>query len=144
MNRFHQRSLLFLRISLGIFFLWTGVLKLFVSSPSLVLLQRSLPQEIGFSQVFTFVVAFIEILIGVSYLSNKLDRIASIAMIISMVVVSILVFVTQGFDPRFPVLSLAGELVLKNLILISAGWVLLYEQGNTSKTFTKTSENPLK
>ena len=123
-----KRALTFLRITLGIYFLWVGILKLFANSPSLDLIQGSLPSEISTSQVFTFTVAFLEILIGGSYLSNRLDKVASVVMIVSVILVSVPVFIIQGFDPRFPVLSLGGELVLKNLILVGAGLVLLSER----------------
>ena len=123
-----KRALTFLRISFGIYFLWVGVLKLFAVSPSLTLLQNSLPSVLGQSQLFTFVVAFIEILLGISYLANKLDRIASAVMVITVIFASLPVFFLQGFDPRFPVLSLGGELVLKNIILIGGGLVLLSEK----------------
>jgi uncharacterized membrane protein YkgB len=125
-----KRALTFLRISFGIYFLWVGFLKLFANSPSLDLLQGSIPSAIGYSQAFTLTLSFVEILIGMSYLSNKLDRIASIVMIVSVILVSIPVFVFQGFDPRFPVLSLGGEYVLKNLILVAGGAILLSEKEN--------------
>lgn len=127
-----KRALTLLRISLGIYFLWVGVLKLFANSPSLDLIQSALPSAIGQSPTFTLLIAFVEIVIGASYVSNKLDRLASVVMIISVALVSLPVFILQGFDPRVPVLSLAGELVLKNLILIGAGLVLLSEREQVS------------
>ncbi len=130
MEFFHKRSMLLLRLSLGIVFLWFGVLKLFAVSPSLIILQNSLPTALGQSQFLSFLVSFIEILLGASFLSNKLDRIASIVAAISLLLITILVLITQGFDPRFPVLSAAGESVLKNLVLIAGCFALLSERNN--------------
>lgn len=117
---------------------------MFASGPALEIVQTAFPPAIGQSQIFSLSVAIVEILIGISYLSNKLDRIASIVMIVSVVLISIPVFITQGFDPRFPVLSLPGELVLKNLILIAAGLVLLSERNEEKKVDPENKKIPTK
>jgi putative oxidoreductase len=131
MEVLNRKSLTILRISLGIVFLWFGVLKLFTSSPSLSLLQNALPFEMATSQLFSFFVALFEIALGVSFLANKLDRIAAIAAAVSLLLVTLLVLVTSGFDPRFPVLSIAGESVLKNLVLIAGCLVLISDKNPT-------------
>lgn len=48
-------------------------------------------------------------------------------MIVHEILGSLFILLTQGFDPRFPILSLLGIFVIKNLILISAGLVILAE-----------------
>ncbi len=40
-------------------------------------------------------------------------------MIAHLFVATASVLISQGFDPQFPILSLAGEFVLKNLVLIA-------------------------
>lgn len=67
----------------------------------------------------------VEILIGLSFLTNRLVKLAVLVMIVQLLIATISVLLTQGFDPRFPVLSLKGEFVVKNLVLMAAGFVLL-------------------
>lgn len=135
MNFLHSRALLLLRISLGIVFFWSGILTLFNVSPILPLLTKSLPNGIGHSQLFIFLVALFELSIGLSYLINRFVKLASIVMCLSLFIMSIPVIIVTGFDPRFPILSLAGEVTLKNIVLISAGLIMISEN-------TDLKENP--
>ncbi len=130
--------LISLRFALGIIFIWFGVLKMFNVSPSLEILKSSLPQTLGESQIFLFAVAFLEILIGIGLFLKRTYRFSALIMIVLLTLVTITALITQGFDPRFPVLSLAGEYALKNLALITAGIVLLTE----SKTAKEDKEKP--
>ena len=129
----HERLMLYLRWALGIVFLWFGVLKLFNTSPSLDLFKAFLPAVLGESQLFYFVLAVLEIAIGAAFVANKYVRVAVILMILHLIGETVFVLVTQGFTPRFPILSLAGELVLKNVVLISAGLFLIVEKAEKSK-----------
>lgn len=123
----HERSVLLLRFAFGIVFVWTGILKLFNVSPVQDILTKALP-GLGESQLLLFAAAFFEILIGIALLSNKFVKIASIILIVHMLIVTIAVLFTQGFAPRFPVLSLAGEHVLKNLVFIAGALILISEK----------------
>ncbi len=136
MDVISRKSLTILRITLGFCFVWFGVLKLFAVSYTLGILQSALPSVIGQSQMFGFLIAVIEIAIGISFLINKWDRIASLVMVISVAILTIPVLITQGFDPRFPVLSIVGESTLKNLVLVAAGFVLLSDK-NSSTTIDR-------
>lgn len=124
----HTRAQLLLRLALGINFFWTGVLTLFNVSPIIPLIRNSFPQGIGDSQLFIFIVALFEILIGTSYLFNRFVKATSSIMIVSLSIMSIPVFILQGFSPRFPVLSLAGEMTLKNFVIVAAGLILIAEK----------------
>jgi putative oxidoreductase len=124
---FHKRSMLLLRWALGIVFGWFGLLQIFNASPAQELLIKSIP-GLGGSQLLLFLVAFIEFLIGVALLSNRYIKIAVIVMILLLLIESVAVLITQGFDPRFPLLSLAGEFTLKNLVLMGGGLVLIAEK----------------
>lgn len=128
MDVISRKSLTILRVFLGICFVWFGVLKLFAVSYTLGILQSALLPAIGQSQMFGFVIALIEIAIGISFLINKWDRIAAMVMVIYVAILTIPVLVTQGFDPRFPVLSIVGESAMKNLILVAGGLVLLSDK----------------
>ena len=69
-----------------------------------------------------------EILLGVAFLANRFVRLASIVMIVHLLIATISVLITQGFDPRFPILSLSGEFVVKNLVLMAAALVLFFQK----------------
>ncbi len=120
-----RMALNLLRYSLGVVFIWFGVLKLFNASPDLEILKASMPAVLGQSQLFFLVVSILEILIGIGLFLKRTIRFTVIVMILVLIVVTVAVLLTQGFDPRFPILSLAGEFALKNLVLIAAGLVLL-------------------
>lgn len=119
--------MLFLRIAFGIVFVWMGILKLFNVSPVQSVLSNAIP-ALGESQLLLFSAAFFEILIGTAFLANKFVRFAAIIMVIHTFIITFAVLFTQGFAPRFPVLSLAGEHALKNLVFIAAGLILISEK----------------
>lgn len=123
----HKHASLLLRVSLGIIFTWMGILKLFNVSPVQDSLTQAFP-ALGESQVLLFSAAFFEILIGAAFLANKFVKIAAAIMSIHLLIITTAVLITQGFAPRFPVLSLIGEHAIKNLVLIAAGLVLLSEK----------------
>ncbi len=120
MGFLHIKGKIFLRISLGVVFFWFGVLKLFASGTDLALIQNSLSYELATSQILSIIIAFLEILLGTLFFSNRFVRITAIIAIVYLAIISLLVLATQGFDPRFPVLSLAGEAMIRNLVLIAA------------------------
>jgi uncharacterized membrane protein YphA (DoxX/SURF4 family) len=116
-----------LRVTLGVVFLWMGILKLFNVSPVQNALSNAIP-ALGESQLLLFSAAFFEILIGAAFLSNKFVKAAAIVMAIHTFVITFAVLFTQGFAPRFPVLSLVGEHAVKNFVLIAAALTLLSEK----------------
>lgn len=101
------------RWSLGLTFLWFGVLKLFNASPVLPIIKRAMPEGVAESQLFFIALSLLEIGLGLAFLSNKFVKLATIVMIGHLIIATTSVLFTQGFDPRFPVLSLPGEFVNK-------------------------------
>lgn len=127
------RALMLLRLSLGVIFFWFGILTLFNVSPALTMITKSLPAFLGESQLFLFLLALLEILIGLAFFTNRFIKVAAIVMIISVGIEIILVLFTQGFDPRFPILSLAGGYALKSLAIVAAGFVFLADKKGENK-----------
>jgi uncharacterized membrane protein YkgB len=123
----HKHAVTFLRVAIGFVFVWMGLLKLFNVSPVQGAVADAIP-GLGSSQVLLFAAAFFELLIGAAFLANKFVKVAAITMSIHLTILTVGILITQGFAPRFPVLSLVGEHALKNLILIAAGLVLLSEK----------------
>jgi uncharacterized membrane protein YkgB len=123
-----------LRYSLGVVFVWFGVLKLFNASASFEVLKSSLPLGLGESELFLFVFSFLEILVGVGLFLKRTVRLSAIVVILDLVLTTIVVFVSVGFDPRFPILSYDGEFVLKNIVLIASGVVLFTQKEESSES----------
>lgn len=132
-----NRLLLLLRLSLGISFFWFGILKLFDASPVQEAITNSFPPAIGESQLFMLLIAVIEILIGLSFLSNRLVKFAATLMIVTTLLITIPIFIAQGFYPRFPVLSIIGEVALRNIVIMSVGLILIAENKEPKKVIEK-------
>jgi uncharacterized membrane protein YkgB len=120
-----ELSIKILRISLGIIFLWFGLLKFSSHSPVLEIINASFP--LFGSGAGRYILASFEVLIGLGLMLHILPRTACIILIAHMFC-TFYVFIlapSMMFDPGFPFLTLEGEFVLKNLVLIAAGLVVL-------------------
>lgn len=135
-----HKAVRILQYTLGITFLWFGILKLFNASPVLNIIKLAIPPFLSDSQIFFFLLSLLEIAIGTAFLANRFVKIAAIVMIIHLLIASSSVLITQGFDPRFPVLSLEGEFVVKNLVLMAAGLVLIAHPSYAKRTEAKKEE----
>lgn len=118
-------GLLLLRYSLGITFLWFGVLKLIGMSPVADIILSAVPAVLSTQPFFFFSLALLEIFIGLGLLFRRTAPVAAIIMMLHLLVATGSVLLTQGFAPSFPLLTLPGEFVVKNLILIAAGFVII-------------------
>lgn len=119
-----------LRISVGIIFFWFGALKLFPNlSPAEGLAAETI-------QVLTFgivtpnislpVLAVWEVLIGIGLLTGRYMRITLLLLFVQMMgTVTPLVLFPDATFTIFPIgLTLEGQYIIKNLVLISAGIVI--------------------
>lgn len=123
-------GVILLRVSLGIVFLWFGVLKFFPHlSPAQDLATRTMdaltlgkvPPAVSLP-----VLAAWECLIGIGLLSGILMRVTLLLMFVQMVgtVTPMFLFPNEVFL-RFPYApTLEGQYIIKNLVLISAGVVI--------------------
>lgn len=114
-----------LRISMGIIFVWFGALKLI---PSLSPAETLIRETITFVPMALFlpVLAIWEILIGVGFITGKFMRAAILLLFLQMpgtlspvLLRPDLVFTTFPF-----VLTIEGQYIVKNLVLISAALVI--------------------
>ena len=135
-----KNTLNLLRYSVGVTFIWFGVLKLFNSSSSLEIITSSLQSPLAHSQILIFAISLLELLIGVGILLKHTIRFTIIIMIIYLLTLTLVTIKAHGFDPRFPVLSLGGEFALKNIVYIAAGLVLLSDKGNNIDEKTKKED----
>lgn len=115
----------FLRISLAVIYIWFGILKPFDSSPAADLVANSiyfLPRE-GF---FIFLGIW-ETILGIMFLIPRFTKVTFWIFILHMggtftpfLTLPDTVFIKSPFS-----LSLEGQYIIKNLILISAGVAIL-------------------
>lgn len=120
----------YLRISLGIIFIWFGFLKFFpgVSSAEGLATKTISIMTFGLLQpsVSIIILASWETLIGVGLLFNKFMRETLFLLFLQMIgtITPLFFFPTETFK-MFPfVPTLEGQYIIKNLILISAGFAI--------------------
>ena len=119
-----NHGLLFLRISLGIIFIWFGLLKPFWESPATALVAKTVywfPPKI-----FVPILGVWEVAIGIGLLYRPLIRAALFLLFVQMAGTFLpLVLLPEVCFTHFPYApTLDGQYIIKNLILISAGIVI--------------------
>ena len=113
-----------LRYSLAIIFIWFGLLKPFGLSPAADLVAKTvyfMPSEI-----FIPILGWWEVLIGVCLLWRPLIRIAILLLYLQMGGTFLpLVLLPEVCFTQFPfALTLEGQYIIKNLLIISSGLVI--------------------
>jgi putative oxidoreductase len=125
-HRLAQVSLPLLRIALGVVFVWFGALKLTGSTPVGELVARTLPFLPA--HWFVPVLGIFEAVLGVALLAGRYLAIVA-ALMVAHLTGTFLVLVTQpdvAFQNGNPLmLTMTGEFVVKNVVLIIAGLVLI-------------------
>lgn len=114
-----------LRVGLGIIFIWFGVLKFF---PGLSPAEELVRNTVYFvsPDLFIPVLAAWETLIGLGLISGKFMRLTLLLLFMQMPGTALpLVFLPDVVWTSFPFgLTLEGQYIIKNLVLIGAGLVL--------------------
>ena len=123
-------GIIFLRISVGVVFIWFGVLKFFPDlSPAQGLATATIKKlTFGLIQnnVALIMLALWETIIGIGLVSGKYLRITLFLLFTQMIgtLTPLVLFPMETFT-HFPVVpTLEGQYIIKNLILISAGMVV--------------------
>ncbi len=144
-------SVTFLRVSLGLIFIWFGALKFFPKlSPTIGLIERtteivtfgSMPGHIA-----VFLLASMECLIGLGLLLKIYMRGTLLLLLLQMLATSTpIIFLPEVVFGQAPfVLTMEGHHIMKNLVLIGAGLVLgaTVRGGHLveSKTFTPSASS---
>jgi uncharacterized membrane protein YkgB len=120
-----KHGITLLRLALAIVFIWFGVLKLIGASPVADLVASTLP--FLSPQVSVPLVGALEVIIGLGLATRFAMRLVLFLFFIQMAG-TFLVFVLlpyQSFQGGNPlVLTATGEFVLKNFVLLTAGFVV--------------------
>ncbi len=114
-----------LRISIGIVYIWFGALKLIPgASPAEPLIRETL-----YFLPLSFFIPFLavwEIVIGLGFISGKFMRLVIFLMFLQMIgAVSPIILNPEAVFVRFPfILTLEGQYIIKNVVLIAAAIVV--------------------
>ena len=114
-----------LRVALGIIFIWFGALKLVPGlSPAEELVLATVPFMPG--QAFMIILAFWEIAIGLGFLTGRALRLTILLLFLQMPGTLAPIFLLpEAVFTAFPYgLTLEGQYIVKNLVLISAALVV--------------------
>lgn len=123
-------GILLLRISVGVVFLWFGILKFFPSaSPAEDLAARTI-ETLTFGivqpQLSLPILAAWEVLIGLGLISGRFMRATLLLLIVQMLgtVTPLFLFPAETWT-TFPIApTLEGQYIIKNLVLVSAALVI--------------------
>jgi len=117
-----------LRLSLATVFLWFGLLKLANVSPVVVLLKSFFP--LLANAPFIELLGFVEVCIAVGLIINRLSKQTVFLMILHLLATLTVALLSPQliFSPRFPILTMAGEFLVKNLVLIAGGIVIMFSR----------------
>ena len=119
-------GVLVLRISVGVVFFWFGALKLFPGlSPAEALITSSMPSFLPMSVFIPFLAVW-EMVIGLGYITGRFMRATILLMALQMVgTLSPAVLNPGAVWVSFPfVLTLEGQYMVKNMVLLSAALVI--------------------
>ena len=118
-------GLTILRLGLGVVFLWFGILKFFPGASPAESLVRNTVYFIN-PDIFIPVLAVWESLIGLGLIFGKFMRFTLLLLFLQMPGTILPLFILPDVVwTKFPfVLTLEGQYIIKNLVLIGAGLVL--------------------
>lgn len=125
---YEDRLITVLRFTLALVFIWFGLLKVAGYNPVNALITSVSPFMA--SGVGLVLLGSFETLIGVGLLVNR-ARLLVHTLLLLHLTGTFLTFFTGlevVFNPHFPILSLDGEFVVKNLVLATAGLLVLLHQ----------------
>ena len=122
----------FLRYSLAVILIWIGALKFVDPSPVVGLLKASLPFLA--SAGFVSVLGAVEVVVGIALVAGFMLRYAGLVLL-GLFAGTLLIFliapaVSYG-DAGFPLLSLVGQFLLKDLVLFGASLQVIAQAAMT-------------
>lgn len=122
-----------LRISLGLIFFWFGALKIAGYNPVYEIVHSTFP--FFATETGNVMLGTIEIALGVGLLLNIFPVIVHIALVLHLLGTFATFFAAPEllFAPSFPILSLQGEFVFKNVTLVMAGLAVLGYERNRKR-----------
>ena len=121
----------FIRLSLGLIYFHFGFLKFYPDLSPAEILASYTAEKMSFhwldSVTVLWIIAVLECVIGLGFLFNVFLRWIGLLFFFHMAATFIPVFILPEFAFKFAPLAptLEGQYILKNFVLVAAGWVLL-------------------
>ncbi len=116
----------FLRVALGVVLLWIALLKFHDPAPVVGLIKASFLFSFLASSAFVYVLGVLEVLSALLLFFNVGVRYVAL-LIVLLFVGTLGIFLTAPavvYSPGFPFLSLAGQFLLKDLVLMASAFML--------------------
>lgn len=110
------------RFSMFVVFFWFGVLKIIGTSPANGMVQDLMRATLPFMTWETFIILFsiYEMIIGISFIIPRLERLAIALLIPHMVMTALpLIFLQAMTWQGFLTPSLEGQYIIKNLVIVA-------------------------
>jgi uncharacterized membrane protein YkgB len=120
-------GLIFLRLSIGILFLWLGILKLFPGvSPAEPIMRAGMPSFLPMDYFIPFAGVW-EVIIGLGFITGLFPRlILGMTIVTLCTTLSIFVLAPTLIWQQFPfLLTFEGQYVIKDIVIISSALALL-------------------
>lgn len=129
LNQYDSFLMTALRLSIGIVFIWFGILKLLGFNPVYDLIFNSIMPDLAYGAGL-FILGAAEAFIGVMIVVNRWLVFTHFILFFHLLGTFSTFIFGWGviFDPYFPVLSLDGEFVVKNVVLSISGLVVLIHE----------------
>jgi uncharacterized membrane protein YphA (DoxX/SURF4 family) len=133
-----QHKMAILRISIGVIYLWFGMLKFFPSlSPAEQLAQETihcLTCGLISPEVSIILLAIWETVLGVLLIGGWLSRTVIIITLIHMICTfTPFIFASKSLFTAPFAFTLTGQYIMKNIIIVSALWLIYPEKQKTEK-----------
>ncbi len=115
-------SLPLARIALFVVFFWFGILKIINASPANPLIAELLERTLPFITFQQFIIAFgiFEMIIGVTFIIPKMERLAMVLLAMHMVTTFLPLILLPAVAWNAPFIpTLEGQYIIKNLALIA-------------------------
>ena len=126
-----EKLIIALRVSLGLIFLWFGLIKVAGYQTVYHIIKASFPM-LATGRGY-MILGLVEAVIGLGLITNVCRKLTHIALVLHLLgtLTVFLVSPQMMFQPYFPILTLEGEFVVKNITLLAAGLVTMMHQKNS-------------
>src|SRR5262249_38667042 len=116
-----QRMIMLLRMSLAATFFWFGLLKVINASPVVNMLAHSF--TLFATPPFLQLLGIGEVAIAIGLAIKRFSKFTAVLMVLHLLGTLSVAFISPQliFAPKFPLLTMDGEFLVKNFVLISAG-----------------------
>lgn len=116
------------RFAIFLVYFWFGFLKVLETSPASPLVLALLDKTMPFIPPDSFLIAFglVEMIIGILFIIPRLERLALFALFLHLITTIMPLFMLPEFAWQgFMTPTLEGQYMIKNILIFSAGVVIL-------------------